>query len=66
MLHPFLVFFFRYRKKYLMMITPVPYDYLAMSVRLSVCPSSLEITLERGSNRSVEPIDLKISLNKGN
>ena len=35
---------------------------LAMSVR----PSSVEITLERGSDRSAKPIDLKIGLNMGN
>ena len=27
---------------------------------ICTCPSSVEITLERGSNRSTEPIDLKI------
>ena len=27
---------------------------------IRTCPSSVEITLERGSNRSTEPIDLKI------
>ena len=39
---------------------------LAMSVRLSVRTSSVEITLELGSNRSAEPIDLKIGLDMGN
>ena len=29
-------------------------------------PSSVVITLERGSNRSAEPIDLKIGLDIGN
>ena len=29
----------------------------------SVRPSSVEVSLERGSKRSAEPIDLKISLN---
>ena len=29
---------------------------------IRTCPSSVEITLERGSNRSTEPIDLKIGL----
>ena len=32
---------------------------------LSVRPSSVEITLERGFDRSAEPIDLKIGLNMG-
>ena len=35
-------------------------------VTRDVCPSSVEITLERGSDRSAEPIDLKIGLNMGN
>ena len=30
------------------------------------CPSSVEITLECGSNRSTEPIDLKIGLDLEN
>ena len=29
---------------------------------IRTCPSSVEITLERGSNRDTEPIDLKIGL----
>ena len=33
---------------------------------LSVRPSSVEITLGRGFDRSAEPIDLKIGLNMGN
>ena len=49
--------FFRYGKKHFMFS-------LGMSVRpsssFSVCPSSVEIILEHGSNRSAEPIDLKI------
>ena len=36
------------------------------SVRLSVRPSSVEISLERGSRRSAEPIDLKIDLDMDN
>ena len=36
------------------------------SVRLSVRPSSVEISLERGSKRSAEPIDLKICLDMDN
>ena len=51
----FLVVFFVTEKNYLM-------SSLAMSVR----PSSVEITLECGSNRSAELIDLKIGLNMGN
>ena len=39
---------------------------LAMSVRPSARPSSVEITLGRGSDRSAEPIDLKIGVNMGN
>ena len=64
-------FFFVTEKKYLM-------SSLAMSVRPSVCPScrpsvrpsvhppSVEITLGRSSDRSAEPIDLKIGINMGN
>ena len=37
-----------------------------LSVRPSVRPSSVEITLERDFDRSAEPIDLKIGLNIGN
>ena len=45
--------FFVTKKKHLMLS-------LAMSVRPSVCrPSSVEISLERGSKRSAEPIALK-------
>ena len=33
---------------------------------LSVRPSSVEISLERGSKRSAEPIDLKIGLSMDN
>ena len=50
--------FFRYGKK-------LPY-VVARDVRPSVRPSSVEITLGRGSDRSAEPIDLKIGLNMGN
>ena len=35
-------------------------------VSRDVCPSSVEISLERGSKRSAEPIDLKIGLNMDN
>ena len=35
-------------------------------VTRDVCPSSVEISLERGSKRSAEPIDLKIGLNMDN
>ena len=34
-----------------------------VSTAIRTCPSSVEITLERGSNRSTKPIDLKIGLN---
>ena len=33
---------------------------------MSVRPSTVKITLKRGSDRSAEPIDLKIGLNMGN
>ena len=33
---------------------------------MSVRPSSVEISLERGFDRSVEPIDLKVGINMGN
>ena len=36
------------------------------SLTMSVRPSSVEITFERGFDRSAEPIDLKIGLNMGN
>ena len=48
---------FLLRKKNYLMLS------LAMSVRPSVRPSSVEIYLERGSKRSAEPIDIKIGLN---
>ena len=32
---------------------------------MSVCPLSVEISLERGSNRSAEPLDLKIGVDMG-
>ena len=50
----FISIFFRYGKKVPDVVTR------------DVCRSSVEITLERGSDRSVEPIDLKIVLNMGN
>ena len=34
--------------------------------KFPTCPSSVEITLERGSNRSAESIDLKIGLDLEN
>ena len=42
----------------------VLYIGLLLTFRLTfrTCPSSVEITLERGSNRSTESIDLKIGL----
>ena len=58
--HGFLVFFFRYGKNY-------PMSSLDMSFRpSSVRPPCEVITLERGSNRSTEPIELKIGLDMGN
>ena len=36
------------------------------SLVMSVRPSTVKITLKRGSDRSAEPIDLKIGLNMGN
>ena len=36
------------------------------STTFRTCPSSVEITLERGSNRSTESIDLKIGLDLEN
>ena len=35
---------------------------LRFGLTFPACPSSVEITLERGSNRSSESIDLKIGL----
>ena len=51
----FLVFFFVTNKKKSYVVT----RYVCPSVH----PSSVEISLERGSKRSAEPIDLKIGLN---
>ena len=53
-----LLFFFHLGKKLVYVVT--------RDVRPSVCPSSVEITLEGSSNRFSEPTDLKISLNMGN
>ena len=54
--------FFLFEKKYLMLS-------LAMSVRPSVClsvrPSSVEISLERGCSITNRPIDLKFGLSIG-
>ena len=46
----------------------VLYIELLLRYRLTfrTCPSSVEITLERGSNRSTESIDLKIDLDLEN
>ena len=52
--------FFRYGKNYLCR------QSRCLSVRPSVRPSSVEITLGRRSDRSAEPIDLKIGINMGN
>ena len=39
---------------------------LSFRLTFRTCPSSVEITLERGSNRSTESIDLKIGLDLEN
>ena len=58
--------FCKYRKKLLASprVHLVLYIELLLSFLLTfrTCPSSVEITLERGSNRSTESIDLKIGL----
>ena len=62
--------FCKYRKK--LRASPrvhlVLYIELLLRFRLTfrTCPSSVEITLERGSNRSTESIDLKIGLDLEN
>ena len=62
--------FCEYRKK--LRASPrvhlVLYIDLLLSFRLTfrTCPSSVEITLERGSNRSTQSIDLKIGLDLEN
>ena len=62
--------FCQYRKKLLASprVHLVLYIELLLSFRLTfrTCPSSVEITLERGSNRSSESIDLKIGLDLEN
>ena len=62
--------FCKYRKKLLASprVHLVLYIELLLSFRLTfrTCPSSVEITLERGSNRSTESIDLKIGLDLEN
>ena len=50
------LFFLGYRKNYFMVS-------LAISVRLSVRPSSVEITLERGYTISTRPIIFNFGLN---
>ena len=58
--------FCKYRKKLLASprVHLVLYIELLWRYRLTfrTCPSSVEITLERGSNRYTESIDLKIGL----
>ena len=58
--------FCNYRKKLLASprVHLVLYIGLLLKFRLTfrTCPSSVEITLERGSNRSTKSIDLKIGL----
>ena len=58
--------FCKYRKKLLASPRVHLVLYIELLLRyphtIRTCPSSVEITLERGSNRSTEPIDLKIDL----
>ena len=62
--------FCKYRKKLLASprVHLVLYIELLLSFGLTLptCPSSVEITLERGSNRSTESIVLKIGLDLEN
>ena len=62
--------FCKYRKKLLASprVHLVLYIELLLSFRLTfrTCPSSVEITLERSSNRSTESIDLEIGLDLEN
>ena len=62
--------FCKYRKKLLASprVHLVLYIELLLSFLLTfrTCPSSVEITLERGSNSSTESIDLKIGLDLEN
>ena len=60
-MHVFLVVF-SLRKKLPYVVTRDACPSVCPSVR----PSSVEITLERGFDRSAEPIDLKIGLDMGN
>ena len=55
-------FFFVVEKN---VVSPDVCPSIRPSVRLSVHPSVVEISLERVSKRSAEPIDLKIGLNMG-
>ena len=56
--------FCKYRKKLLASPRVHLVLYIELLLRypqtIRTCPSSVKITLERGSNRSTEPIDLKI------
>ena len=58
--------FCKYRKKLLASPRVHLVLYIELLLRypqtIRTCPSSVEITLERGSNRSTEPIDLKLGL----
>ena len=62
--------FCKYRKKLLASprVHLVLYIELLLRYRLTfcTCPSSVEITLERGSNRSTKSIDFKIGLDLEN
>ena len=58
--------FCKYRKKLLASPRVHLVLYIELLLRypqtIRTCPSSVEITLERGSNRSTEPFALKIGL----
>ena len=58
--------FCKYRKKLLASPRVHLVLYIESLMRypqtIRTCPSSVEITLERGSNRSTEPIDFNIGL----
>ena len=66
--------FCKYRKNYahrlacILLVVFLLYIELLLSFRLTfrTCPSSVEINLERGSNRSTKSIDLKIGLDLEN
>ena len=57
--------FFLLRKKLPYVVTRDVCPSVRLSVRLSVCPSSVEISLERGCTITNRPIDLKFGLSVG-